>query len=91
MVELSGQVGSKLGAVGCAAMDAKYSVPGQITKFGSSNVPVAPVVGTVVAVGSLLFVKSNPAIAAGLGRLGTFGMDLGIYHGSRGMFEEMGT
>lgn len=88
--EAVGQLGSTLGAVGCAALDAKYaSAPGDMAHFGESTIPVAPVIGGVIALASLALVKVSPVAAAGVGRFGAFGVDLGIYHGARDKFAEM--
>lgn len=91
MTEFSGQLGSKVGAVAAAAVDAKWADnPGDMAHFGESSIPVVPVVGALTALASLGLVYAEmPATAAAVGRFGTFGLDLGIYHGARDKFAEM--
>jgi hypothetical protein len=89
MTEASGQAGEVLSAVSLALLDAKLAPsPGDMAKFGSSPVPIAPVIGLVLGLGSLFLVKAAPAAAAFIGRYGTFAVDMGIYFGVREKAEE---
>lgn len=87
-VEAAGQAGGAVSAIAIGALDAKYAPSEGLTKFGKSDVAIAPVAGVTLMLLSLPLIKISPAGAAFVGRAGQFAADLGIYTYARSKAEE---
>lgn len=86
----AGVFGGSVSAAGTGIIDARFAKPGKdVATFGESDVPVAPVVGLLIAVGSLALVKTNPSAAAFLGYGGLTAMNIGIYNMTRDKMDEI--
>lgn len=86
--ELAGQTGGAVAAVGLAAIDAKHAEVGETADLGDTGIPIA-LGGLLLQGAAIALVGVSPALACGVGRAGSFGVDLTIYFASRKKFDEM--